>query len=309
MNYRRNILSLLLTCLALQMTSCVTTGSNQALNKTIDQMIPEGGHKQALKGALEATRDWTPEEEHQLGQDMSAILLGASPLVANSEAQQYVNHVGMWLALQTEQPQIPWRFGIIDTPNINAFAAPGGYIFITRGLFLNLSSEAELAGVLGHEISHVLKKHHIQVIKKRGAGDVVFGLLKAKAEKSAQVDMTAINNLTRNLYSAGLDKADEYEADRMGVVLAARAGYSAFGLPAVLQMYAAAPQDASFTLLFATHPAPNDRLNALDQLMSDRFNDLNAGLTKFTRLETMQRKLSYQAPQKPTKNSGSKTKK
>ncbi|MDD2833671.1 MAG: M48 family metalloprotease [Methylotenera sp.] len=309
MKCHRKIFGLLVTCLALQMTSCVTTGSNQALNKTIDQIIPEGGHKQALKGALEVTREWTLEEEHQLGQDMSAILLGASPLVADGAAQQYVNHVGMWLALQTEQAQIPWRFGIIDTPNINAFAAPGGYIFITRGLFLSLNNEAELAGVLGHEISHVLKKHHLQAMKKRGAGDVVFGLLKARAEKSTQVDMTAINNLTRNIYGAGLDKSDEYEADRMGVVLAARAGYSAFGLPAVLQMYAVAPQDDSLALLFATHPAPNDRLNALDQLMAGPFNDLNAGLTKLSRLETMQRKLSYQASQKPTKNSHRKTKK
>lgn len=299
----------LLLLSAMLIAGCVTTGSNQNLSKTIEKIMPEGGQKQALKGALEATREWAPEEEHQLGQDMSAMLLGASALVNNDEAQHYLNQVGMWIALQTDQPQLPWRFGIIDTPNINAFAAPGGYIFITRGLFLRLHNEAELAGVLGHEISHVLKHHHTQAMKKRGAGDVVFGLLKARSEKSQQADMTAINNLTRNLYSSGLDKNDEYEADRMGVVLAYRAGYSAFGLPAVLQMYAASPQDASLELLFATHPAPNNRLGELDKLMTGRFDNLNAGLSNTTRFGKIQKRLTYNPIEEKSSVSNAKPKK
>lgn len=293
MRIRHPLRILLLLLSTLSIGGCVTTGSNQTLSKTIDQIMPEGGQKQAVKGALEATREWTPDEEHQLGKDMSAMLLGASPLLKNDAAQQYLNQVGMWIALQTDQPNLPWRFGIIDTPNVNAFAAPGGYIFITRGLFLKLKNESELAGVLGHEISHVLKHHHTQAMKKRGAGDVLFGLIKTRTEQSQHVDMTAINNLTRNLYTSGLDKNDEYEADQIGVVLASRAGYSAFGLPSVLQMYAASPQDSSVELLFATHPAPNDRLNALDMRMSNRFDDLSAGLTNTTRFAKVQKKLNY----------------
>ncbi len=294
---------------ALLISSCVTTGSNQTLSKAIEKVMPEGGEKQVIQGALEATREWSPAEERQLGQEMSATLLGASALVSNDEAQRYLNQLGMWIALQTDQPLLPWRFGIIDTPNINAFAAPGGYIFITRGLLLRMNNEAELAGVLGHEISHVLKHHHTQAMKKRGAGDIFLGLLKAQSEKSQQSDMSAIHNLTRNLYTSGLDKNDEYEADRMGVVLAYRAGYSAYGLPSVLQMYAGSPQDAGFELLFATHPAPNDRLGELDRLMTGHFDNLDDGITNTPRLEKIQKILSYNTIKEKPANSNTKPKK
>ena len=93
------------------------------------------------------------EEEVAMGGNLIAGLLGAAPLVDNAELQRYVNDVGFWVASQSERKNLPWQFGVIDSKGINAFAAPGGYIVITMGLFNLLENEAQLAGVLAHEIS------------------------------------------------------------------------------------------------------------------------------------------------------------
>ncbi len=262
--------------------------SSQGVSKFLDQVLPDSGVKQVLQGATQVAHDMTPEEERQLGQEMSAVLLGARPLVKNAQVQRYLNQVGLWIALQSDQPALKWRFGMIDTPNMNAFAAPGGYVFITRGLFLRLRNEAELAGVLGHEIGHVIKRHHVNAVRKQGLGKIAFGLAQAQAEKSGSLGGVAATNLFKGLYASGLDKADEYEADRVGMVLAARAGYTPFGLPSVLQMYAAASGDGALDLLFATHPSANDRLNTLDAKMGSKFDSYVNAVMDVPRLKKMQ---------------------
>src|SRR5690606_22482768 len=156
-----------------------------------------------------------------------------------------------------------------DTDSLNAFAAPGGYVFITRGLLLNMRNEAELAGVMAHEISHVLKRHHLNAIQKNAQTGLVADLasMAAGSSKNAGLADKAIGASTE-LYARGLDKDDEFEADRMGVVLAARAGYDPYGLPAVLQtLDGMNSQDSGLALMFKTHPAPQKRLELLDGLM------------------------------------------
>ncbi|OYX24853.1 MAG: peptidase, partial [Hydrogenophilales bacterium 32-62-9] len=105
--------------------------------------------------------DYSPEEETRIGKQIAGNLLGAVPLVRDDKLQRYVNLVGNWVALQSGRKDISWHFGVLDTEDINAFAAPGGYIFVTRGLYQRLNNEAELAGVLAHEIAHVTLKHHL----------------------------------------------------------------------------------------------------------------------------------------------------
>ena len=118
------------------------------------------------KNVKKATTGVDEKEEVEIGRDMAARLLGAVPLAADDALQRYVNHVGRWLAAQTERPGLPWRFGVLEAPQLNAFATPGGHIFVTRGLVARMTSEAELAGVLAHEIAHVLRKHHLKAIQK-----------------------------------------------------------------------------------------------------------------------------------------------
>jgi predicted Zn-dependent protease len=217
-----------------------------------------------VKNAGKALQDIGQPEEIQLGHDMAARLLGAAPLVPDPRLQQYVNHVGRWLAAQTERPDLPWRFGVMDAPQLNAFAVPGGTIFVTRGLVARMKSEAELAGVLAHEISHVLRKHHLQAIQKGAQTALAGEVLSTAVQNQNSVAREKLISFGAEMYTRGLDKSDELEADRLGVVIAARAGYDAYGLPGVLQtLQAMNAEDSGLALMFKTHPAPAERLDAL----------------------------------------------
>jgi predicted Zn-dependent protease len=222
-----------------------------------------------VKKVQQASSEVDQPQEVALGRDVAARLLGAAPLVPDERLQRYVNNVGRWLALHTERPGLPWHFGVLDTDTVNAFATPGGNVFLTRGLYARLRSEAELAGVLAHEISHVLRKHHLTAMQKNArTGLAADALALALADRGNSEARNKLISAGTELYARGLDKSDELEADRLGVVIAARAGYDAYGLPAVLQtLEAMNPQDSGLALMFKTHPAPAERLDALEKTM------------------------------------------
>ncbi|HWY23371.1 MAG TPA: M48 family metalloprotease [Nevskia sp.] len=213
------------------------------------------------------------QEEHELGRIAAATLLGAARPMSNRELETYVGKVGLWVALQSERPDLPWRFAVLDDNSINAFAAPGGYVFVTRGLLGKLHSEAELAGVLGHEIAHVVLKHHLKALR-RDAGTQVLGNLTsdAVAQKAGRANippqlLDAVSGQAKTLYSRGLDKSDEYAADELGVQLAGRAGYDPYGLMAVLEtLDSMDANDSNLALLYQTHPRPADRLAELEKM-------------------------------------------
>ena len=231
---------------------------------------------ETVQKVKKANADISEPQEITLGEGIASNLLGAAPLLDNPAVQQYVNRVGRWLALQTERPDLPWQFGVLDDNDVNAFAAPGGYVFITKGLLAHMNNEAELAGVLAHEISHVLRKHHLQAIKK-GAQTELLSDLANDALKSNGTDprLTKLVSAGTEVYARGLDKNDEFEADRMGVVIAARGGYDPYGLPAVLQtLQSLNASDSSVALMFKTHPALADRLGLLDQEMTGQFSTI-----------------------------------
>jgi len=223
---------------------------------------------ESVKNVNKAVREPSEAEEISIGRDVASRLLGAAPLVDDPALQRYVNHVGRWLASQTERPDLPWQFGVLDSPNLNAFAMPGGTIFITRGLLERMRSEAELAGVLGHEISHVLRKHHLKAIQKGAQSALAGDALSMALRDRGGASRDKLIAFGAEMYNRGLDKSDELEADRLGVVIAARAGYDAYGLPAVLQtLQSMNAQDSGLALMFKTHPAPGERLDALGERM------------------------------------------
>lgn len=250
----------------LLVTLLLVTSSAYALDLNLNKLVDMVGKTKNLKTVDEAS-------EADIGHGVAANLLGAVPLVKNDALQAYVNQLGWWLTQQqTERSDLTWRFGVLDTDSVNAFAAPGGYVFITRGLLLNMRTEAELAGVLAHEISHVLKRHHLNAIQKGAKTGLVADLasMAASNSKYGGLGEKAIGAGTE-LYARGLDKEDEFEADRMGVVLAARAGYDPYALPAVLQtLDSMNAQDSSLALMFKTHPTPQKRLELLDDVMAGK---------------------------------------
>lgn len=216
----------------------------------------------------------TQDEELVIGANTAELLLKQAPLLDNPGVQAYVNQVGRWVALNSERPDLPWRFGVLDSRVVGAYAAPGGYVFITSGMLAQMNNEAELAGVLAHEVAHVVQKHHLAAIKqKAGAGLLSnlsrFALQASQASSSAPApDMAStqqFDQLVTNLYTRGLDRGDEYEADQMGAVIAARAGYDPYGLANVLQGLGTMKQDdATLVTFLKVHPNIGDRLTRLE---------------------------------------------
>jgi len=237
-------------------------------NLNLNRLIDTG------KNLRDAVKDVDEKQEAEIGREYAALLVGAAPLLANAEVQRYVNRVGRWLSLHSERPDLNWEFGVIDSGNINAFATPGGYVLITKGLLARLRNEAELAGVLAHETAHVVKRHHLNAMKKgkgvEAGANVVSMYLEQQGQRSAAAKEKLVGGM-KEIMLRGLDKEDEFEADRMGVVIAARAGYDPFGLPSVLQMLQSLnPKDSELSLMFATHPDPGSRLDALDRAVGSR---------------------------------------
>jgi predicted Zn-dependent protease len=226
------------------------------------------------KDVADASKGMDEKDEIAVGREIAGRMLGAAPLVPDAELQAYVNRVGRWVASQSERPDLPWHFGVIDTASINAFAAPGGYVLITRGLYEILDGEAQLAGVLGHEIGHVVRRHHITVMQKSAA--ISAGARIAQGNRNQ-----IVNNLIgtgAEVMARGLDKSAEFESDQVGVVLAARAGYSPYGLVEVLhKLSARSGDDASLALLFKTHPHPGERLTELGAALTPRMSTLPSG--------------------------------
>lgn len=213
------------------------------------------------------------EEEIVIGRQIAGNLLGAAPLVKDNRLQKYVNNVGRWVAIQSERPDLPWHFGVIESDDINAFAAPGGYIFITRGLYKQLTNEASLAGVLAHEIAHVVRQHHLKILQQSKLVDLGGKLVAQEVGGNDQAQKVIGSGA--EIVARSLDKNAEFEADRMAVVLATRAGYDPYSFAEVLQQIGhVAPDDGSVALLFKTHPLPADRLDKLDKAMSNRFDNV-----------------------------------
>ena len=253
----------------------------QELKKAIEQNTQpqtEPGRPPSSAGGLDlggvrGLLGFSPEEEVAIGRQAAGNLLGAAPLVQDAKLQKYVNNVGRWVASQSERPDLDWHFGVIDSNDINAFAAPGGYIFVTKGLYRVLRNESELAGVLAHEVGHVIEKHHLKILQQSRLLDMGGKLLSRTAGEN-QIIKNLIGN-GAEIFARSLDKNAEYEADRIALVLAARAGYDPFGLPTVLQDIGhAAKDDSSVRLLFKTHPHPDDRLARLGDAVDDRLDRL-----------------------------------
>lgn len=234
----------------------LSSAAAQSVRELLKEPVPE---------SLRLTLALTDEDEVQAGRTAAANLLGVAPLVPDEGLQRYVNTVGRWVAMGSERPDLPWRFGVIDSADVNAFAAPGGYVLITRGLYASLSDESELAGVLAHEIAHVAERHHVELMRRTLLLDMGAQAVLRELQRDREALIRRLVGTGAEIFARRLDQDAEFQADRHGMVLAARAGYGPFGLPAVLQKIGSvARSDDRVALLYKTHPAPEQRLRRLE---------------------------------------------
>jgi predicted Zn-dependent protease len=201
---------------------------------------------------------FTEEEEQTIGLDVSQKVRQRFGVVQDPAVHKYVSLVGTTLAKQSERPDLPWTFIVLDTDGVNAFASPGGYVHITRGALGLIDNEAELAGVLGHEIGHVVRKHTINALRKNSAVQLGAGAASERSALLANVGNAVYSNVLENAY----DRGDELDADRLGVDLPSKAGYNANGLATFLTRLDERNKDqAEKNGLFASHPDTKERID------------------------------------------------
>lgn len=223
-------------------------------------------------------------EEQQIGQQVSDRIVETFGVFQDPAVTKYVTLVGSVLAQASPRPELPWQFVVLDTDGVNAFAAPGGYVHITRGLLGLMKNEAELAGVLAHEIVHVTEKHTIDAIQKSDALSVA-----SEEYGSGGMAQSLVTKIANQAYDDILDnkfsRDDEKESDGKGVEIANKVGYAPAGLRDALEKLAA--RNAGRTEpsgLFASHPALKERIAAIDRVIRDR--KLTAAATAATRYTT-----------------------
>lgn len=170
------------------------------------------------------------EAEVNFGRDLAARILGNYKLLDNDRLNRYVNLVGRAVTLYAGRPELKFHFAVLDSAECNAFAAPGGYVLITRGALDLMKNEAQLAGVLAHEVAHITEKHIVRELKIRGRDDSLTGgmanLIGGSTDTIRKTLEQALDTASDILFNRGYKIEDELEADRIGVLMAAVAGYN-----------------------------------------------------------------------------------
>jgi predicted Zn-dependent protease len=196
--------------------------------------------------------------------------------IPNSQLQEYVKDIGVRMAAQTEaeNPSLPWEFTLLNTPVVNAFALPGGKVFFTRGLAERLTSEAQMAGVIGHEIGHVTAEHGAQRISSQIAFNVGLGVAAviAGTSKDDRVkDIAAIGipalAIGGNLVLLKFGRDEELEADRLGVRYMSKVGYNPIGQKEVMEVLGSLNKGQAPPAIFSTHPNPADRVRQVERML------------------------------------------
>ena len=221
----------------------------------------------------------TEEQEIQMGREYNSQILKMNPVYEDQELQEYVQSIGESLALKSHRPNLIYRFTVLDSPDINAFALPGGYIYINRGLMSYFSSEEELAAVLGHEIGHVTARHSVRQYSQ----SQLMGILSAAIEVNAGRTAGNIANLASGALLSGYGREMELEADDLGAQYIYQDGYSPQGMYDVLsvlkdqEIYAKkiaeqrGQEPRSYHGVFASHPSNDLRLQEVLDNVSNSY--------------------------------------
>jgi Zn-dependent protease with chaperone function len=207
----------------------------------------------------------TDEEEQKLGAAVSERIRDRYGVVQDPAVHKYVSLVGRVLALKSTRPQLDWQFIVLDTDGVNALAAPGGYVHITRGALSLMKSEAELADVLGHEIIHVTEKHTIEAIQK---GKMVQ--VGADETVGSSAVFSKLVDKAYEVVDAGFGRNEELEADKKGIGLANAVGYDPSKLAVFLTTLTERNKASTEKQgLFASHPEMKERLDKLAKTIKD----------------------------------------
>ncbi len=225
--------------------------------------------RRSAQAVERSAEDITPEQEYYIGRSVGAVILDRYEPYDDQDANHYINTLGQTLALFSHRPELfgGYRFQILDSSEINAFATPSGIVFVTRGLLNLADSEDGVAAILAHEIGHVEYRHGLQAIRTSRitaalTSVAITGTQFATSEELAELTTTfegSIDDITQTLINSGYSRGAEREADQAAIRILRRAGYDPNALIAVLEEMDRQldPQGLDFA---ATHPAPSTRI-------------------------------------------------
>lgn len=273
----------LLSCLAL-LSSCAGNTSFQNLGSSIlsSTGLVSSSQAEALMKAsselAEAATPLTDEQEYYLGRGVAATILAKYKLASSQSATKYINQVGALVAAVSDKPETfgGYHFAVLNSDEINAVSAPGGFVFVTRGLLKHVHDEDMLAAVLAHEVAHIVKAHGVNAISDGHMNKALVLLGKEAVSSAAGQDVQmltaafsdSITDVANSLLTKGYSRSQEYEADEYAVELMKRAGYNPSALVKLLEALKALEGTSSGGWM-STHPDAEDRIDEVESLAKD----------------------------------------
>ena len=240
------------------------------------------------------------QQEVQMGQQEAQQVNAQLPMVQDAVINSYVNSLGNRIAKLTSRGDLQWQFQVVNSDVVNAFALPGGFVYVNRGVLARASNMSEVAGVLGHEIEHVVRRHSVKQMEQAQGADVGVGILCALtgvcqsglAQAAIQVGGTAV--------FAKFSRTDEVQADEGGFNNVMRAGISPRGMYTFFQKLLAEEQQSgggNAAAWFSDHPGTEDRIADIQQMLNQvPASQLNALQTNDSGFATMKARLARLAP-------------
>jgi beta-barrel assembly-enhancing protease len=207
-------------------------------------------------------------QEMQLGAAMNQQIISGMRISQNRALTEYVNGIGQKLARNSARPNIRYTFQVVEDNNINAFATMGGFVYVNRGTISAADNEAQLAGVIGHEIGHITGKHALNNLKQAAIAQGISTLVGVDRDRLVQIGLELAINRPRS-------RRDEYDADSRGLNNLIQAGYAPSGMPEFMKKLMKAN---SMPEIFSTHPAPAERVARLTQITPPAYRNRTEGL-------------------------------
>ena len=210
------------------------------------------------------------QQEVQMGQQYVQQINAQLPIVQDPELNRYINVLGDSIARLTSRKDLDWQFFIVDAQEVNAFAVPGGFVYVNRGLIQRADQMDELAGVLGHEIGHVVRRHTVKQMEKAQGANIGVTLACVLTSICSSQAAGAAINIAGGAVFARFSRSDEAEADAEGVKNTVRAGISPVGMVSMFQklLDERKARPGAVESWFLTHPLEEDRINAVQSMIN-----------------------------------------